>query len=292
MPDGRVRASRSAAATTSASAGHTRNAPLGPRVRRQVTPCRCRPSRRQATCKDAASPSEPHRHPRGVVALTANNPSPLTLDGTNTYIAAGWVVDPGPADAAHLDAVRDGRRRGASRGSCSPTPTPTTPRARSRWPGARAWRSCSPGGGDDGRARSRDRHAGPLARQRLPGARAGLLHRRHRAGRGQRLHRARARARSAPTSTRCGRCASWTSTCSARATGRTCTIRARSSTSTSPTAWSASGCCSRRWTRARAPRTSCSTAPGPTCRRICAARRAHAARAHGEAGGRGAGTLW
>ena len=37
--------------------------------------------------------------------MRARNPSPLTLDGTNTYIAGGWVIDPGPADPAHLDAV-------------------------------------------------------------------------------------------------------------------------------------------------------------------------------------------
>jgi len=30
----------------------------------------------------------------------------MTLDGTNTYVVDGWVVDPGPADEAHLDAVR------------------------------------------------------------------------------------------------------------------------------------------------------------------------------------------
>jgi glyoxylase-like metal-dependent hydrolase (beta-lactamase superfamily II) len=43
--------------------------------------------------------------PNGVTRIRANNPSPLTLDGTNTYLAAGWVVDPGPADPAHLDAI-------------------------------------------------------------------------------------------------------------------------------------------------------------------------------------------
>lgn len=43
--------------------------------------------------------------PPGVVRVRADNPSPLTLDGTNSYVAAGWVVDPGPADDAHLDAV-------------------------------------------------------------------------------------------------------------------------------------------------------------------------------------------
>jgi glyoxylase-like metal-dependent hydrolase (beta-lactamase superfamily II) len=46
------------------------------------------------------------RHPDGVVRVRAANPSPLTLDGTNTYVAGRWVIDPGPADAAHLEAVR------------------------------------------------------------------------------------------------------------------------------------------------------------------------------------------
>jgi glyoxylase-like metal-dependent hydrolase (beta-lactamase superfamily II) len=44
--------------------------------------------------------------PDGVVRVRAPNPSPLTLDGTNTYVVGGWVVDPGPADPGHLDAVR------------------------------------------------------------------------------------------------------------------------------------------------------------------------------------------
>jgi glyoxylase-like metal-dependent hydrolase (beta-lactamase superfamily II) len=43
--------------------------------------------------------------PDGVVRVRANNPSPLTLDGTNTYVVRGWVVDPGPDDPAHLDAI-------------------------------------------------------------------------------------------------------------------------------------------------------------------------------------------
>jgi glyoxylase-like metal-dependent hydrolase (beta-lactamase superfamily II) len=45
------------------------------------------------------------RLPEGVTRVRANNPSPMTLDGTNTYVVAGWVVDPGPDDAAHVAAV-------------------------------------------------------------------------------------------------------------------------------------------------------------------------------------------
>jgi glyoxylase-like metal-dependent hydrolase (beta-lactamase superfamily II) len=43
-----------------------------------------------------------------VVLVRADNPSPLTLTGTNTWIVGrdpAWVVDPGPALAGHLDAV-------------------------------------------------------------------------------------------------------------------------------------------------------------------------------------------
>jgi glyoxylase-like metal-dependent hydrolase (beta-lactamase superfamily II) len=45
------------------------------------------------------------RVPDGVTRVRAPNASPLTLDGTNTYVVAGWVVDPGPDDGSHLDAV-------------------------------------------------------------------------------------------------------------------------------------------------------------------------------------------
>jgi glyoxylase-like metal-dependent hydrolase (beta-lactamase superfamily II) len=50
---------------------------------------------------------EADRLPDGVLRVRADNPSPLTLDGTNTYVAGGWVVDPGPDDESHLRAVAE-----------------------------------------------------------------------------------------------------------------------------------------------------------------------------------------
>jgi glyoxylase-like metal-dependent hydrolase (beta-lactamase superfamily II) len=52
----------------------------------------------------------------GVVRLVANNPSPFTYKGTNTYLIGSKslvLIDPGPSDAAHLDAIlacADGRQ--------------------------------------------------------------------------------------------------------------------------------------------------------------------------------------
>jgi glyoxylase-like metal-dependent hydrolase (beta-lactamase superfamily II) len=43
-----------------------------------------------------------------VVRVRADNPGPLTLSGTNSWVVGrdpAWVVDPGPADPAHLDAI-------------------------------------------------------------------------------------------------------------------------------------------------------------------------------------------
>jgi glyoxylase-like metal-dependent hydrolase (beta-lactamase superfamily II) len=48
----------------------------------------------------------PDHDPDGVVRVRAPNRSPLTLDGTNSYVVGRWVVDPGPADPSHLDALR------------------------------------------------------------------------------------------------------------------------------------------------------------------------------------------
>jgi glyoxylase-like metal-dependent hydrolase (beta-lactamase superfamily II) len=44
----------------------------------------------------------------GIALVRAGNPGPLTLSGTNTWLVGRerpWVVDPGPALDAHLDAV-------------------------------------------------------------------------------------------------------------------------------------------------------------------------------------------
>jgi glyoxylase-like metal-dependent hydrolase (beta-lactamase superfamily II) len=52
------------------------------------------------------------REPNGVVRVRAGNKSPLTLDGTNTYLVEGWIVDPGPSDPGHLDAIREAANGG------------------------------------------------------------------------------------------------------------------------------------------------------------------------------------
>ena|SRR5215212_5043664 len=55
--------------------------------------------------------------PVDVERLTAPNPSPMTLDGTNTYVVGrdpAVVIDPGPDDPGHTGTVREaaGRRGG------------------------------------------------------------------------------------------------------------------------------------------------------------------------------------
>lgn len=48
--------------------------------------------------------------PSGVTLITANNPSAMTLEGTNSWVfedgsMAGTVIDPGPEDESHLEAI-------------------------------------------------------------------------------------------------------------------------------------------------------------------------------------------
>ena len=51
---------------------------------------------------------QPRELAPGVIRLVANNPSPFTFHGTNTYIVGETelaLIDPGPADTAHFDAI-------------------------------------------------------------------------------------------------------------------------------------------------------------------------------------------
>ena len=48
-------------------------------------------------------------HP-GIYRVVADNPGPMTLTGTNTYLVGSdpcWVVDPGPDDPGHVERVRE-----------------------------------------------------------------------------------------------------------------------------------------------------------------------------------------
>jgi glyoxylase-like metal-dependent hydrolase (beta-lactamase superfamily II) len=60
---------------------------------------------------------EPRELAPGVVRIVANNPSPFTFKGTNTYLVGTGgdvaLIDPGPDDPVHLDAILKtiGKRR-------------------------------------------------------------------------------------------------------------------------------------------------------------------------------------
>ena len=58
--------------------------------------------------------------PPDVERLTAPNPSPMTLEGTNTYVVGrdpAVVIDPGPNDEGHIAAIR---RAAEARGGIGP----------------------------------------------------------------------------------------------------------------------------------------------------------------------------
>ena len=119
--------------------------------------------------------------------MRASNPSVLTLDGTNTYVVGRWVVDPGPADADHLEAVRRAARHGIEGGA---DPLPRRSR-RGRRPAGYVPVTL-PSGGEGGAVPGAG-YARALGRQCVPDQRPALLHRGHGARQRQRLHRARRR---------------------------------------------------------------------------------------------------
>ncbi|HEX8854358.1 MAG TPA: MBL fold metallo-hydrolase [Thermoleophilaceae bacterium] len=49
--------------------------------------------------------SEVERVTEDVVRVRASNASAFTLGGTNSYIVRDWVVDPGPRDSSHVEAL-------------------------------------------------------------------------------------------------------------------------------------------------------------------------------------------
>jgi len=61
------------------------------------------------------APGHPH-----IARLVASNPSPMTLEGTNTYVVGqdpAYVIDPGPAETEHVQAiVAEAERRGGLAG--------------------------------------------------------------------------------------------------------------------------------------------------------------------------------
>ena len=238
--------------------------------------------------------------------IVAPNPGPMTLEGTNTYVVGrdpAYVIDPGPADAGHLDAVRAGRARGGIGGVLLTHSHADHSAGVARWAASSCWgrserddeleasRRRSPPGRravDEYRHRSaltrrapsrsgRSRSCRPRVTPRTTSASLG-------AGSASAATSSSATARRsfprpdggslAPTSTRCERLA--------RARPRAARpgprpvhrgIRRPRSTSTSSTAWSASAGCVAALERGERSRRGCSTRLGRRPGRRCGPRR-------------------
>ena len=216
-----------------------------------------------------------------VALVRAANPGPLTLSGTNTWIASrdpAWVIDPGPLVEGHLEAVlAEAQARGGVGGIAlthdhrDHAESVSELKRLTGNPPLAAARGSAEITVTDGL------RLGPLTAVATPGHapdhHAFLFGGACFTGDAV-LGREASSSRPTPgrwpaTSRRWAVYARWSSRCSAPATGRRCGTRGPSSTATSLIASIASGGCSRRSTVACAASQSCSTPLGTTCPSSC-----------------------
>jgi glyoxylase-like metal-dependent hydrolase (beta-lactamase superfamily II) len=107
------------------------------------------------------------------VGVRADNPGPLTLDGTNSWIvgsAPAWLIDPGPPQPAHVEALTLELRRRGGLGGIALTHdhadhAEAVPEIRARFPSA----PLAAARGDVDIRVADGAHVGPLEALALPG---------------------------------------------------------------------------------------------------------------------------